>query len=112
MEAASAQDHETEFIVRTLCHTGLRASELAHMRAGWCDWHNDQIHIPEFEDCACSDCKTKAARAKDRSIEEYWRPKSDAGVRAIPTDVDVDTYRVIQDYFKRREAVGLSRKTI
>lgn len=112
LAAATQQDHETEFIVRTLCHTGMRASELAHMRASWCDWHNDQIHVPAFEDCDCSDCRTKAARSKSRTVEEYWRPKSDAGVRAIPIDVDVDTYRLIRDFFKRNEAVGLSRKTI
>ena len=112
LEAASTQDHKTEFIVRTLCHTGMRASELAHMRASWCDWHNDQVHVPSFEDCDCSDCRTKAARSKKRTLDDYWRPKSDAGERAIPIDEDVDTYRVIRDFFKRHQAVDMSRKTI
>lgn len=119
LDVVSGMSREYELIARLGLHTGLRASEMAHMQSSWCDWHNDQIHVPRQQNCAlgsagrpCSDCRVKAGRSDDLTVDDYWRTKTDAGERAIPIGENPDTRRIVRDWFKRHENVGLSRQTI
>lgn len=121
----SDMPRDYEVIVRLGAHAGLRASEMAHLKASWFDWHNDQIHVPEHDPCdagmhgePCADCRTKAERSEKHTVDDYWRPKTEAGERPVPIGEDPDTRRILRDYFKRherlvnRQGTPMSRQTI
>ncbi|WP_135662748.1 tyrosine-type recombinase/integrase [Halorhabdus rudnickae] len=91
LEAASGMDLDHEFTVRTLAHTGLRADEFAHLRSEWIDWQHEHLRVPAEAD--------------------GWTPKTDDAARTVPIR-DPDTLRVMREFFKRNEAVGVTRKAI
>lgn len=91
LDAAAGMDLDHEFTVRTLAHTGLRADEFAHLTSNWLDWQNEQIRVPGEQD--------------------DWTPKTVDAARTIPVR-DPDTLRVLREFFKRNEAVGVTRKAI
>lgn len=127
LEAASGKSLEVEFTVRVLCHSGMRAAELAHMTEDWMDWHNEQIQVPAHQDCECSDCRSKARQraetilesgdagdedeAMEMALAERWRPKSEAGERAIPVS-NPKTQRVMREFFKLHDSYDATRQTI
>jgi len=77
-----------DFTARTLAYTGMRASELAQMQSDWVDWQSELVRIPPTADL-----------------------KSRDAARTIPVK-DTDAIRVMREYFKRNEDVGVSRQTI
>lgn len=91
LDAAVGMDLVHEFTTRTLAHSGLRADEFAHLRSEWIDWQNEQVRVP----------------ADDRG----WTPKTEDAARTIPVR-DPDTLRVIREFFKRNDAVGVTRKAV
>lgn len=91
LDVAASRDLDHDVTVRTLAHTGLRANEFAHFRSDWMDWQNEQLRVPPEQD--------------------GWTPKTDDAVRTIPIR-DPDTLRVIREYYKRNEAIDVSRKAI
>lgn len=91
LEAAAGMDLDHEFTVRTLAHTGLRADEFAHLRSDWLDWQHEHLRVPAEAD--------------------GWTPKTDDAARTVPIR-DPDTLRVMREFFKRNEAVGVTRKAI
>jgi integrase/recombinase XerD len=91
VEVTSSMTLNHEFTVRTLSYTGLRANELAHMVSDWMDWQGERVRVP--------------------SEQDGWTPKSDSAARTIPIK-DTDTLRVMREFFKRNEAVGVSRQSI
>lgn len=111
LEAASDMAIEYDFTVRALIFTGVRADELAHMKSGWVRWQDEQLRVPRHEDCDCSGCRSKADGSDERTLGDYWRPKTDKGARTIPVK-DPDTWRVMREFFKRNDAYGVTRQTV
>lgn len=110
LEQASDMSLEHDFTVRVLVYTGMRVAELAHMQDDWVLWQDERLRIPRHEPCECSDCRSKAEGSDSRSLEEYWRPKTDFGARTIPVK-DPATWRVMREFFKRNGEYGVTRQT-
>lgn len=89
--ASEQESTDTELTVKTLLHTGMRASEYAHMRADWVNYQREQIRIPAEQD--------------------GWTPKSEAGARIIPLK-DPDVTRLLRNWFRVNEEIGMSRTTV
>lgn len=79
---------------------GLRAGEFNHFSIEWYNRREQVLSIPDHDPCTngtdggpCGSCRQAAKQriehGDDRSLEEvaaeYWRPKTAAAVRAIPT---------------------------
>lgn len=111
LDAAGGASLDKEFTVRVLVFTGLRAAELAHMQEGWILWNDERVRVPPHEPCECSDCRQKAGSSSSRTIEDYWRPKTDMGARTIPVR-DPATWRVMRQFFKRNAEYGVTRQTV
>lgn len=145
LEVAGGHSVKTEFYVQALAMTGMRVSELSHMRRSWLkadhgaaegprDWVELRVpggDDPEAPDCECGDCRTKARwRARDalgdgaseeewdalteELLDEYWKPKSEAGARTIAVDADRQARfrEVAWEYFDGRDGVDVRRETI
>lgn len=91
IDAAAERSLQDEFIIRVLCHTGLRAGEFAEMRSTWVNWQREELRVPLEQD--------------------DWSPKTESGARTIPV-VDPDTLRVMREWFKRNDATNMSRATV
>ncbi len=91
LDVAETFDLAHDFTIRTLVHTGLRAGEFAQLRSDWMDWQNEQLRVPAEQD--------------------GWTPKTEHAARTIPVR-DPDTLRVIREFFKRNEAVGVGRQAV
>jgi integrase/recombinase XerD len=83
-----AKDPTDRFLVWTLLYTGMRISELIHMRSNWLDWNRSLIIIPEMQTCLCNECKPKKG---------IWKPKNITSARSIPIVREVRS--VLQDFF-------------
>lgn len=111
LDTASGMSIKHDLTVRVLVYAGLRAAELAHMEEDWVNWQGEQIRVPAHVPCECSDCRSKAGQSKNRTIEDYWRPKTEMGARSIPVR-DPATWRVLREFFKRNEGYGVTRQTV
>jgi integrase/recombinase XerD len=86
----ACQTKKEEFVIKSLLYSGMRASELAHMRESWIDWQKEVIHIPQQEGT--------------------WKPKTKSSAREIPMKFELK--KVLYDYFKENKSVKMSRVTI
>jgi hypothetical protein len=63
---AAAEQHSDrkELTVKALLETGMRASELAHVKPGWFldDRDPPAIQVPAHEPCSCTQCEDGAER--------------------------------------------------
>jgi len=91
LDAASNYSLRHDFTCRTLTYTGLRANEFAHLREDWIDWQNEQLRVPNEQDA--------------------WTPKTSHAVRTIPIR-EPSALRVMREFFKRNEAVDISRQAV
>lgn len=91
LDSASDRSLEHDFTCRTLTYTGLRANEFAHMDESWVDWQGENIRVP--------------------SEHDGWTPKTEHACRTIPVR-EPSAIRVIRDFFKWNESVGVSRQAI
>jgi len=91
---SAAKDPAERFLVWTLIYTGMRISELIHMRDSWLDWDKSLIRIPESQACSCSECKTKG---------EVWKPKNRQSARSIP--IVPEARQPLQDFFSKHASV-------
>lgn len=75
--------------VLSLGRLGLRPSELLHLHAGWIDWEQGELRVPEQDPCACAHCWERARVAQrdgdhrplaDILAEDHWRGRA----RSIP----------------------------
>lgn len=82
---------KSEFIIRTLAHTGLRVGEFCELRPDWIEWQRDLLRVP--------------------SNQDGWTPKTTASARTIPVK-QPDTLRTMREFFKRNDAVGMHRTTV
>jgi integrase/recombinase XerD len=71
LEAAAEHSHRKELTVRALLETGMRASELAHIKPGWFldDREPRAIQVPAHEPCNCTQCMDQA----ERNLERWCR---------------------------------------
>lgn len=84
-----AKNASERFLVWTLLYTGMRISELIHMRDDWIDWNKNLIRIPKSQPCECMECKIKKGGV--------WRPKNPQSARAIP--IVPELRQILQDFF-------------
>ena len=88
IDTAEGLGSKYEFTIRVLAYTGLRANEFSQMTSDWVDFQGEKIRVPKGADV-----------------------KSRHAVRTIPIK-DPDTYRILRDYFKLNDAVGVTRQAI
>ena len=75
-----------EFVVRVLLYTGLRVSELVHMRLSWVNFSRNRITVPYSQPCKCESCKRVLTNKKGKVVKPagVWQPKTEAGAGSIP----------------------------
>lgn len=107
---------QCRFVVLVAGRLGMRAGEIAHMKADWVDWRRSLIDIPRHQPCQdgrdgshCGYC-TRKARQKTRHGDEptlgeakrsMWSPKTKAAAREIPLDAAPRAEIVIEQFFER-----------
>lgn len=69
---AECHELKDKIIVGCAGYMGMRVSEIAHFNTRWI--REGRIYIPSRQECNCWGCSKRG----------YWKPKSPAGVRAIP----------------------------
>ena len=72
----SCQTLEEKVLVKLPLYCGLRAGEIAHLRASWIT-PEGHLKIPREQPCSCWDCD-------ESSHQGYWQPKTKAGARILP----------------------------
>jgi len=87
----NSKTSEEVFLITTLLYTGMRVSELSHMKRSWIQWQNLQIIIPKQED--------------------EWTPKTKQGARTIPL-IEPRLKEVLRSWFTLNENVAMDRSTI
>ena len=93
-------------VIHTLAFTGMRVSELIHMRKDWVDWEAGLIHIPESQPCDSHfECRREVKR-RGRIIKRggVWRVKVPEAARGVP--VLPELRPVLEDFFSRHESIG------
>jgi integrase/recombinase XerD len=99
--------------IRTLLHTGLRASEFAHLKRSWLHPAKTppRIQVPAHDPCDCSDCRQKAESSKGKDLSDYWKPKSTRGARNVPV-VHRDTWDALSSFIDEHGEVGVGRGAV
>lgn len=96
-ELVAAIETMREYIViRGLLYSGMRVSELIHMRKDWINWERNLIIIPTDQPCdICPECKKERWKnIRDRQTKKVtgrelskpintWAPKTKAAIREI-----------------------------
>lgn len=93
-------------VIHTLAFTGMRVSELIHMRKDWVDWEAGLIRIPETQPCDSHyECRREVKR-KGRIIKRggVWRVKVPEAARGVP--VLPELRPVLEEFFSRHESMG------
>ncbi|NVM24266.1 MAG: site-specific integrase [Desulfobacterales bacterium] len=93
------------FLVSMLLYTGMRVSELIHMRQGWIDWEMKLIRIPREQACSCSECKREFRNKKGKVTKPsgVWMPKTPDAIRSIPIVPELED--LLQRYLREYETV-------
>ena len=94
-----------DFVVRGLLYTGLRVSELVHVRKDWIDLDRWTLTVPESQPCKCRDCKRVLRNRKGEVIKpaRTWKPKTKSGERTIPLVPEVR--EILEWFFNEHNAV-------
>jgi integrase/recombinase XerD len=93
-------------VIHTLAFTGMRVSELIHMRKDWVDWEAGLIRIPETQPCDCHyECRREVKR-KGKIIKRggVWRVKVPEAARGVP--ILPELRPVLEDFFSRHGSMG------
>jgi integrase/recombinase XerD len=93
-------------VIYTLAFTGMRVSELIHMRKDWVDWEAGLIRIPESQPCdAHYECRREIKR-RGKIIKQscLWRVKVPEAARGTP--ILPELRPVLEDFFSRHESMG------
>ena len=92
-------------VVHVPIFTGMRISELIHMRGDWINWRDQMISIPESQPCDCRDCREPHFDEEGRVTKppETWQPKTRDSVRSIPIVPEISG--LLWDYFSKHKTV-------
>ena len=93
------------FVLTALLFTGMRVSELIHMRKSWVDKILGLIRIPKNQACSCSQCERELRNKKDEITKPsgLWKPKTFEAVRSIPIVEEVQP--VLDKFFSTHKTV-------
>lgn len=123
-------DEECLVVLVLAGRLGLRAGEIAHLRAEWVDTEREVIEIPRHSDCRsgkagsiCGYCHKRAASAVEHhddltmqeALEERWEPKTANSARAVPYDFDAGVAAVVEAFVGDYDAwptarIGVNRR--
>jgi len=102
----SARGLREKFVVYMLLYSGMRISELVHMRRDWVDFRRGIIYIPKEQPCRCSpSCRKPLFNRKGEMTKppNTWKPKTSASVRAIPIVPEIED--VLTKFFSKYRSV-------
>ena len=101
----AAKDPREVFLVYVLLYTGMRISELIHMKVSWINFERNVITIPESQPCRCQECKDPLHNRKGKVTKpaNTWKPKTSSSARVIPIVPEVD--EVLKNFFSKHKAV-------
>lgn len=101
----ACQGFEAVFLVSMLLYTGMRISELIHMRRSWIDWKMGLIRIPKEQSCGCVFCERELRNVKGQITKPsgVWRPKTPEAVRPIPIVSEVEG--ILREFLSKHEEV-------
>ena len=93
------------FLVSMLFNTGMRVSELVHLKRDWVDWDLGLIHVPKEQVCACVFCQRELKNVKEVVTKPsgVWRPKTPEAVRPIPIVSEIRG--LLKEFFTRHNEV-------
>lgn len=90
---SSAVDLRERFVVNMLLFSGMRVSELIHMRADWVNFDRGVIFVPKEQNCTCSpECIKPLFNKKGKMTKppKTWEPKTESSMRAIPIVPEIE----------------------
>ncbi len=96
------------FLVSMLFYTGMRVSELVHLRREWVDWKLGFINVPREQTCGCVFCERELRNVKGVVTKPsgVWRPKTPEAVRPIPIVPEIEG--ILREFFtKHKEVIAL-----
>lgn len=107
------QKNDATFILFLAGRLGMRAGEIAHLEESWVNFRENIISIPAHKQCEsgqdgsmCGYCKQEVRQAAEHNgigydvvAENWWRPKTEAGVRGVPWDFSPRTQLAIERFF-------------
>jgi integrase/recombinase XerD len=97
---------DQKLVIHALAFTGMRVSELIHMRKDWVDWEAGLIRIPETQPCDCHyECRREVKR-RGKIVKRggVWRVKVPEAARGVP--ILPELRPVLEDFFSRHESMG------
>lgn len=99
---AVAQTPKDKLIILLAAYTGMRASEIAHIKKSWLNYNIGKgvIIIPKEQACSCGECKKYRAG--------IWTPKTKKGSRIIPL-LDVRLKDMCKSWFLLYDGLGSNR---
>ncbi len=123
-------DEECLVVLVLAGRLGLRAGEIAHLRAEWVDTEREVIEIPRHSKCLsgkagsiCGYCHKRAASAAEHhdeltmqeALEERWEPKTSNSARAVPYDFNAEVAAVVEAFIDDNDCwptarIGVNRR--
>ncbi len=97
---------EEAAVMYTLAFTGMRVSELVHMRRGWVDFGTGMIQVPESQPCDAHYGCRRERRLRRRVVKPsgVWRVKVKSAARAFPLLPELRP--VLEKFFASHESIG------
>ena len=101
----AAKDLCEVFLVYVLLYTGMRVSEVVHMKLSWVNFDRGIITIPESQPCRCQECKAALYNRKGKMTKpaDTWKPKTSSSARVIPVVPEVED--VLKSFFSKHKVV-------
>lgn len=103
---SSIKNNREKLIFYSLIYTGMRVSELIHMKKDWLYIRKGFIHIPESQECPCYECKKELKYRKSGNIRKpsgVWMPKTEDGSRIIKILPELD--ELLNKYFEEHDSI-------
>lgn len=104
---------ECTFLLRVMGELGLRAGELTHLCDEWVDFTQNEIQIPEYDECTfgndggpCGYCKKQARQMAKKNddisyevaLRDQWSPKGGFAARDVWFGYDESLIDLIDEY--------------
>ncbi|MFC2069416.1 tyrosine-type recombinase/integrase [Chloroflexota bacterium] len=98
-----------KFIVYLLVFSGLRVSELKHLRRSWVNIEETTVTIPTRQYCTCAECNYLNPKTGKYKYG-IWKPKTKKGARTIL--IHPMLLPVMREFLANNESLGISRVAI